>query len=197
MSINPVIRSLRPEEQDLATRGLFQTALSQGKQVKGSSIVLLCSQDKARPRALLFLIRQYLKHHGPSDTERKHVMNQALIEFVKQKHYDEPVHRLNKTIGFLRVYGANPLWKDDDGHDALFYAHLTGNHLILEALLRSCPTNPLRRIKTLFQKEQVHPSSREYMKNFLRHMRREFRSEQGFVEGRLYSPFMQIQQENV
>lgn len=187
-----MIRQLGNDKSDLDTKEIIQEALTGGSKITRDTIEWLCTHDKCRPQTLKLLIRQYLKTNHPSQQEINNTMNRSLVAFANNSHIHERFLDIKNTVIYLRKHGADPMWKDENGHDALDYAHMEGGSRSLDTLLRSCITNPVRKIKKMLKREQGHPSPRDYMLNFLENKKDDFQTQQGFARKRTYSALMPI-----
>lgn len=174
---------------------LIRDLLLSGKQVDNDTFQILCSHDKCRFKTFRLLLNHFLRYH-PKEALQKPLQN-ALFQFVRVAHYDERQSHLARVVNLFRLYGADFFQKNNHGKDAFDYAHNTGNHFVLGFMLRLSPYNPIQKIRVLLRRERRHPSRRNYMMNFLNDMKHEFKTEKGFVEGRVYSPFLPTFQPNL
>lgn len=195
ISINLCLQELTNKDQDTDVVTLVRNALEHGKQIDHKTFQILCAHDKCRHKTLRVLLNHFLRHNTREALQKP--LQMALFQFVHGKHYQERPSQLARVVNLFRLYGANFFQKNHHRKDAFDYAHNTGNHFILDSMLRLSPTNPIRKIRVLLRRERRHPSRRDYMMDFLTNVRHEFTTEKGFLQGRIYSPFLPSFQPNL
>lgn len=191
--LNILLEQLTDNDHDNDVVSLVRNILE--KHVDNHTLTILCAHDKCRFKTLRLLLNHFLQHKSKAALQKP--LQDALFQFVRAKHYQERPSHLVRVVNLFRLYGADFFQKNPRGKDAFDYAHNTGNHFVLDSMLRLSPTNPFRKIRILLRRERRHPSCRDYMLTFLKHMKHEFKTEKGFVEGRVYSPFLPTFQANL
>lgn len=183
LTLTSYVMDLQPNKTDDRALGeILNLIMFENKRVTGKTIEALCSHDKCRPKTLETLISVYIKNTCGRNTTT--TMNRSLITFSKNPHLQDELSNIIEIVMYLCRYGADPLWKDEDGKDSVDYAYNIRAVKTLDILLRFAPSNPIRKVHNMLLKEQIRQDGTNPMKSFLKQIQKTFQTQSKFVQNR-------------